>query len=139
MLQSFLSMHTLMKCSGGKFISHQNTPIEWQEAMSACTQINQWPILMDENDTCMLASPIIFYDHPELSASSPGDLFDSTEIEEALLLHLAPKLFDACAQLAVGGATRFWPRVYYEIHRRQLVLMQTKGFLYDTPNAIAFD
>jgi hydrogenase maturation protease len=89
MLHSFLSTHTLMKCAGGNFISHQNTPIAWQEEMNACTQINQWPILMEEDDSCMLASPIIVYDHPVLNSKSPGDLFDSTEIEEALMLHLA--------------------------------------------------
>ena len=34
----------------------------------------------------MLSSPIILYDHPEVAPESTGDLFDSTEIDEILLL-----------------------------------------------------
>jgi hypothetical protein len=34
----------------------------------------------------MLSSPIILYDHPTIAPESPGDLFDSTEIDEILTL-----------------------------------------------------
>ena len=34
----------------------------------------------------MLASPIILYDYPRVAPESPGDLFDSTEIDELLAL-----------------------------------------------------
>jgi len=40
-----------------------------------------------EQDT-MLASPIILYDYPQLAPESPGDLFDSTEIDEILTLRI---------------------------------------------------
>ena len=36
----------------------------------------------------MLASPIILYDYPEIAPESPGDLFDSTEIDEILTLRI---------------------------------------------------
>ena len=88
-MHTFLSTHTILKCTDGKFISHQQVLEQWQEVMAGCEQINQWPILMNESDTCMLASPIIVYDHPQLNENSPGDMFDGTEIEEALLIHLA--------------------------------------------------
>ena len=36
----------------------------------------------------MLSSPIILYDYPQVSPESPGDLFDSTEIDEILTLRI---------------------------------------------------
>ena len=37
---------------------------------------------------CMLASPIILYDYPQVAAESAGDLFDGTEIDEILALRV---------------------------------------------------
>jgi hydrogenase maturation protease len=36
----------------------------------------------------MLSSPIILYDYPQIAPESPGDLFDSTEIDEILTLRI---------------------------------------------------
>jgi hypothetical protein len=36
----------------------------------------------------MLSSPIIVYDYPEIADESPGDLYDSTEIDEILSLRI---------------------------------------------------
>ena len=36
----------------------------------------------------MLASPIILSDHPEIAPESPGDLFDSGEIDQMLVLNI---------------------------------------------------
>ncbi len=36
----------------------------------------------------MLSSPIILYDNPQVAPESPGDLFDSTEIDEILSLRI---------------------------------------------------
>ena len=36
----------------------------------------------------MLSSPIILYDYPQVAPESPGNLFDSTEIDELLILNL---------------------------------------------------
>ena len=36
----------------------------------------------------MLSSPIILYDHPEVADQSPGDLYDSLEIDEILALRV---------------------------------------------------
>lgn len=86
--QSFLSTHTILQSTNAKFISHQDVPAEWKEFIKQCNNINTYPILIDENDTALLSSPIILYDHPQINPQSSGDLFDSTEIEEALLLHV---------------------------------------------------
>ena len=88
LLQSFLSTHIILQTQDGAFISHQDTPAKWQPAIGNCNNINTWPILIDKDNTTLLSSPIILYDYPEINAVSSGDLFDSTEIEEALLLHV---------------------------------------------------
>jgi hypothetical protein len=36
----------------------------------------------------MLASPIILPDHPRIAPESPGDLFDSSEIDQMLVLNI---------------------------------------------------
>lgn len=84
---SFLSTHTILNTTG-EFISHQN-PGVWKAAIEECLNLNTWPILMEESNRTLLSSPIILYDYPRINPQSAGDLFDSTEIEEALLLHVA--------------------------------------------------
>ncbi|MEP6513945.1 MAG: hypothetical protein ABJA79_08750 [Parafilimonas sp.] len=86
--QSFLSTHIVLQTRNAAFISHQSPGEKWEAAIAGCENINTWPILIDENDTTLLSSPIILYDHPQINPQSSGDLFDSTEIEEALLLHV---------------------------------------------------
>ena len=86
--QSFLSTHTILKTTDAEFISHQNPGEKWKASIAACQNINTWPILIDESNSTLLSSPIILYDYPQINPQSQGDLFDSTEIEEALLLHV---------------------------------------------------
>jgi hypothetical protein len=40
-----------------------------------------------EHDT-VLSSPIILPDYPQVAPESPGDLFDSTEIDQMLVLNI---------------------------------------------------
>jgi hypothetical protein len=87
--QSFLSTHTILNVENAEFISSQNPGDAWKNCTDECMNINSWPILIDEHNHTMLSSPIILYDHPKINPQSSGDLFDSTEIEEALLLHVA--------------------------------------------------
>lgn len=87
--QSFLSTHIVLSINSGTFISMQNPEEQWRAAAEACQNVNSWPILVEKSNNCMLASPIILYDYPQIDPRSKGDLFDSTEIEEALLLHVA--------------------------------------------------
>ena len=37
---------------------------------------------------CLLSSPIILYDYPQVAPESPGDLFDALEIDEILTLRI---------------------------------------------------
>jgi hypothetical protein len=86
---SFLSAHTMLTVDGGKFLSVLEPAPEWQPAAEQCQNFGTWPVLVGEDDRTVLSSPIILYDHPQLADASTGDLFDATEIEEALLLHLS--------------------------------------------------
>ena len=53
-----------------------------------CYSVNTFPVLAADDDTVMLGAAIILPDHPQIAPESKGSLFDSTEIEEALRLHL---------------------------------------------------
>ncbi|MGI8507432.1 MAG: hypothetical protein ACR2MK_11655, partial [Solirubrobacteraceae bacterium] len=65
--------------SGGRFVSPLQTGHE---------SVNIWPVLATESDDAVLGAAIVLPDHPELSPESHGNLFDNTEIEEALVLHV---------------------------------------------------
>ena len=45
-------------------------------------------MLATADDDVLLGAAIVLPDHPQLAPESRGDLFDGTEIEEALLLHV---------------------------------------------------
>ena len=55
--------------------------------------------------TCCSAPPMVLPDHPQLAPESRGDLFDGTEIEEALLLHVLA-LSDAEREEIAGAGSR---------------------------------
>ena len=99
---AFVSTHTIIKTNDGHFISQQDPGTDWSNAVSQCDNRKTWPVLIDDENTTMLSSPIILYDHPEINAKSMGDLFDSTEMEEALLLHVNVLTDEEKKQVANG-------------------------------------
>jgi hypothetical protein len=76
---ALISLHMVVMIDGGRFVS----PLE-----SSCTSVNIWPVLASPNDDTILGAAIVLPDHPALAARSHGNLFDNTEIEEALVLHV---------------------------------------------------
>jgi hypothetical protein len=83
---SLVAAHTIITVDGGKFLSMTDPP-EWAApAVAGCRNEGGWPVLADPDARVMLSSPIILYDHPELAAESPGELYDGTEIDEILTL-----------------------------------------------------
>ena len=76
---SLLSTHPVLRSSDGRFSSPLERP---------CQSVNTYPVLASEADDAVLGAAIVLPDHPQIAPESRGDLFDSTEIEEALLLHL---------------------------------------------------
>ena len=90
LLQSLVSVHTILSVTAGAFVSLLDPPDAHREAAAACQGIRSWPVLIGEagqRDT-MLSSPIILYDYPLIAEESAGDLFDGTEIDEILSLRI---------------------------------------------------
>jgi len=77
---SLVSTHSILRTSAGRFVS----PLE----ADGCENVNTWPVLVGADDTAVLGAAIFLPDHPRIAPESRGDLFDGTEIEEALLLHV---------------------------------------------------
>jgi hypothetical protein len=85
---ALIAAHTIISVSGGEFISMTDPPIWAQPAVAECQNEGGWPVLAEPGGgrQVVLSSPIILYDHPELAAESPGELYDGTEIDEILTL-----------------------------------------------------
>jgi hypothetical protein len=90
LLQSLVSTHTILEVRGGSFISLLDPPDRFREAALNCRNVGTWPVLVgkESEKKCLLSSPIILYDYPQIAEESPGDLFDCTEIDEILTLRI---------------------------------------------------
>lgn len=76
---AFLSTHVVLRAVSGRFRS----PLE-----DAGENVNTYPVLATDSDDAVLGAAIVLPDHPRIAPESRGSLFDGTEIEEALLLHV---------------------------------------------------
>ncbi len=85
---SMLSTHVVATVTGGTFMSPIAPPDHAATANMACANVNTFPVLATPEDDVVLGAAIVLPDHPQIAPESKGSLFDSTEIEEALLLHL---------------------------------------------------
>lgn len=62
-------------------------PAPWAtDAASGCRSRHVHPVLVGDDDRCVLAAPIILEDHPAIAPESPGPSFDGLEIDELLSL-----------------------------------------------------
>ncbi len=77
--RSLLSTIPIVHVTGGRFLSVLERP---------CASVNTFPVLATAGDDTMVGAAIVLPDHPQIAPESRGGLFDSTEIEEALLLHV---------------------------------------------------
>jgi len=87
---SLVAAHLIVSVRQGEFVSLLEPPVEFSEAAAACENTGAFPVLVGavgERD-CLLASPIILYDYPEIAPESPGELFDGAEIDEILTLRI---------------------------------------------------
>ena len=84
--------------AGGRFIS----PLEVQ----GCENVNSWPVLATQADDAVLGAAIMLPDHPQIAPESKGNLFDSTEIEEALLIHVLALSDEEREEAASAGPGR---------------------------------
>jgi len=87
MASSLVAVHTMLAVDGATFVSLLDPPAGAAEAARGCRSDGTYPVLVGD-ETVVLSSPIILYDHPEVAEQSPGDLFDATEIDEILALRV---------------------------------------------------
>ncbi|HYH60729.1 MAG TPA: hypothetical protein VD766_02580 [Solirubrobacterales bacterium] len=85
---SLISTHVVIETTAGRFASPLERSGPAGEAVAQCDSINSFPVLADPEDRAILGAAIVLPDHPALSPHSLGNLFDNTEIEEALILHV---------------------------------------------------
>jgi hypothetical protein len=77
---SLISTHPILRVTGGaRFVSQLDAP---------CDSVNTWPVLASPDEDVMIGAAIVLPDHPRIAPESRGNLFDNTEIEEALVLHV---------------------------------------------------
>jgi len=77
--RSLISTQLVVRIDKGSFRS----PLD-----GAPTSVNTYPVLATDTDDAVLGTTYVLPDHPQIAPESRGGLFDSTEIEEALLLHV---------------------------------------------------
>ncbi len=104
LLQSLVSVHSILAVEGGAFISSMDPPERHRAAASECRNIGTWPVLAGaEGETgMMLSSPIILYDYPQIAPESPCDLCDGTEIDEILALRILTLTDDEKSEIRQG-------------------------------------
>jgi hypothetical protein len=85
---SLLSVHPMLEVVEGRFVSPLEREGEAGAAVEASDPVNTFPVLVGSEDRAILGAAIVVPEHPELAPESLGNLFDNTEIEEALLLHV---------------------------------------------------
>ena len=88
MAQSLIAVHTMLAIEEGRFVSLLDPPDRAVDVTATCHSEGSYPVLIGEGDAVVLSSPIILYDHPEVAPQSPGDLYDSLEIDEILALRV---------------------------------------------------
>ncbi|MCA1688960.1 MAG: hypothetical protein LC720_00445 [Actinobacteria bacterium] len=80
LMHSLISTHIVVKVDGGRFLS----PLDSE----GCESINSFPVLATVEDDAVLGAAIVLPNHPRIAEESRVNLFDNSEIEEALLLHV---------------------------------------------------
>jgi hypothetical protein len=88
--QTFCSTHAVLHTGEGAWVSATDPPPDRLAEAEACESFGLWPVLVGEQGerATMLAAPIILSDHPRIAPESPGDLFDSGEIDQMLVLNI---------------------------------------------------
>jgi hypothetical protein len=94
--RSLISTHPVLRVDGGRFVS----PLD-----AGLRSVNTYPVLASDEDDVIIGAAIVLPDHPGLAPESLGSLFDSTEIEEALLLHVLVLSDEERAAIEAGDPT----------------------------------
>ena len=90
LLRSLVSAHTILSIERGEFVSLLDPPEELRDAVSACVNTGNFPVLVGDapERKMMLCSPIVLYDYPQIAPESANDFYDGTEMDEMLTLRI---------------------------------------------------
>ncbi|MEV6555053.1 hypothetical protein AB0M22_05000 [Nocardia sp. NPDC051756] len=104
--RSLIGAHVIAEVTDGQFISLLEPPDDAAEAAARCVRDRCFPVLAGPpgDQSLLLISPIILYDHPEIAEQSEGPLFDSTEIDEILTLRVMTMTDEEKAQARATDA-----------------------------------
>jgi hypothetical protein len=102
---SLISTHVVLRAGGGRFVSPLDADGPHGAAVAACENVNTWPVLASPEDDVVLGAAMFLPDHPRIAPESLGGLFDNTEIEEALLLHVQTLSDEERAEVAAADPT----------------------------------
>jgi hypothetical protein len=137
MARSLLSTHLVVRADGGRFTS----PLE----AHGCEQVNTWPVLATPDDDAVLGASIMLPDHPRIAPESRGGMFDSTEIEEALLLHVMAlsdaersEATDPAVRAMIERAARTTPEELMALHGRVTMRDPERGESSATVDGITY-
>ena len=88
--RTLCSTHVVLRTSNGAWVSLTDPPEALRSEVDACENSGVWPVLVgDDGDRgTLLAAPIILSDYPQIAPESHGDLFDSGEIDQMLVLNI---------------------------------------------------
>jgi hypothetical protein len=132
--QSFVGTHLLLRGHDAGFVSMVDPPTWASDAVAGCGNARCWPVLAgardsdrpdDESSDILLGSPIILGDYPEIAPESPGQLFDSAEIDEILTLRImtltdeekaAARGTDARAAAIIDRSDSMPPEIFERLH-----------------------
>ena len=89
---AFVSTHTLLHVTGGRFLSALDPPADAAAATAALVNRHTWPVLVGDGEAdahgarLVLSSPIILYDFPAVAPQSEADTYDALEVDELMML-----------------------------------------------------
>ena len=104
---SLIAAHAILTSNQGEFVSLLDTPEDLKIEAAALRQTGVFPVLIGDEGSriTMLISPIILADYPQIAPESPGDFFDSSEIDELLTLRLLTLADSEKDELRQAGKT----------------------------------
>jgi hydrogenase maturation protease len=90
LMQSLVSTHTILETQNGAFVSLLDPPEEYKQPASDCKNTGTYPVLVGEEGDrhCVLSSPIILYDYPQIAPQSAGNLFDGNRDRRNMTLRI---------------------------------------------------
>ena len=89
-LAACIAAYVVIELRDGQLVSQIDPPECLRPWADENNNIGVWPVLVGEppNRSTLFAPPIILDDYPRIAAESPAMLFDSTEVDEMLILRI---------------------------------------------------